>query len=321
MYVYCNVVGGVYVCLLQRGEKGYIDLGERCEHKTSHWESVESESLRYLMDKMQVELVNDTNTLTNGGDDYWGKPKNPIVLGEELPLALDLEVNMGYDSYSMKLGGTHTMKLTRSLRNEDYYDKASSNGTHRFLGLKYGQGRVYFMSDARAFRNPYLTMADHASVLESMAAETNYYSDIVFTFNKKRGFWDLMHSYAWPALIGVFVLLVFWLWKSMPRFGPLLEVSDEHDRDYLEAVKNHGHFLWGHKRYKALLDPLRNEIYSRSSLFNDDGEVSPAMVETLAEMSGVSEDNVLEALSRNENIDGQRMVEITRNLQTILKSL
>jgi len=311
--------GGVYVCLLERGEKGYTDIGEQCEHETAMWIDVETPELNYLLDKMDVELVNDPSGKTTGGESYRGDPTNPIVLGKELPLALDVDVNLGGDTYQMKLGGTKAMKLKRKLGYYDYYDEPGADGSHRFLGLEYGQGRIYFITDARAFRNPYLGMADHASVLEAMADDS--YGDIVFSFNKRRGFWALMGNYAGPALLGIFLLLVFWLWKNMPRFGPLLEVSEGHDRDYLESVRNTGHFLWNHRRYDALLQPLRKEIYKRSGMFNEHGEASASLVENLSETSGVPEDEVLEALSRDENIDGQTMVKMTKNLQTILKSL
>ncbi len=311
--------GGVYVCLLQRGEKSYTDIGEQCEHESVYWIDVETPELNYLLDKMNVGLVDDTSGKTTGGDDYRGEPKNPVVLGKELPLALDVDVNMQGDTFKMKLGGTKAMKLRRKLRSSDHHDTPASDGSHRFLGLKYGSGRIYFISDGRAFRNPYLGMVDHAQVLENIADQT--YGDIVFSFNKRRGFWALMGNYAGPALFGIFLLLVFWLWKNMPRFGPLLEVSEGHDRDYLESVRNTGHYLWNQRRYDSLLQPLRKEIYKRSGMYNEHGEASASLVENLSESSGVPEDQVLEALSRDENIDGQIMVRMTKNLQTILKSL
>ncbi len=311
--------GGVYVCLLERGEKNYTDIGEQCEHESIYWIDVETPELNYLLDKMKIELVDDSTGKTKGGKNYRGEPTNPVVLGDELPLTLDVKVELDNETYDMKLGGTKAMKLNRQLEFDDYHDTAATDGSHRFLGLSYGAGRIYFISDARAFRNPYLGMADHASVLEAMANES--YGDIVFSFNKRRGFWSLMGNYAGPALLGIFILLVFWLWKNMPRFGPLLEVSDGHDRDYLESVRNSGHFLWKHRRYDALLQPLRKEIYKRSGMFNEHGEASASLVESLSESSGVPEHEVLEALSRDENIDGHAMVKMTKNLQTILKSL
>ena len=130
-----------------------------------------------------------------------------------------------------------------------------------------------------------------------------------------------MKSYAGPALVGIFILLVFWLWKNMSRFGPLLEVSERNHRDYLESVRNTGHFLWSQRRYDSLLQPLRNEIFKRSGMFNEQGEASASLVENLSESSGVPENEVLDTLSRDENIDSQTMVKMTKNLQTILKSL
>lgn len=311
--------GGIYVCLLQRGEKNYLDIGENCDHKTDYWLDVKSTELTYLLDEMQIELIKETSIKIIGGESYYKKPAHPVVLGDELPLVEDVEVKMGDSLYKMKLGGTMKMKLNRELGYNDYYDKDKKSEEHRFLGLEHGAGRIYFISDARAFRNPYLGMADHASVLETMVSEN--YGDIVFSFNKRRGFWSLMGNYAGPALLGLFVLLIVWLWKNMPRFGPLLEVPDGYSRNYLESIKNTGHFLWSHKRYDALLEPLRREIKKRSGMFNERDEASAALIETLSESSGVSEEEVRESLRRDQHIDAASMVRITKNLQTILKSI
>ncbi len=317
--------GGVYVCLLERGEKHWEDVGEACDHDTYNWrndwynDEENDEALEYLLDRMSIELVDDPSGKTTGGTDYYGDPKNPVVLGKELPLVEERKVKTPEgETLDVLLGGTRVMKYSGNLRfNNHIHDEGKY---HRFLGLSYGDGRIYFISDGRIFRNPYLGMKDHAELLERMSDEV-YFGDIIFAFGEERGFWSLMISYAGPALLGVFVLLVFWLWKSIPRFGPLLEIPEGHARFYAQSVLNTGRFLWKYKSADVLLNSLRQNLLKTSGMFHADGQVKESLIESFAEKSGLGVEEVIEALTRNNINEAGDMVRITRNLQTIQKSL
>ncbi|MFT5905436.1 MAG: hypothetical protein ACI9E1_001034 [Cryomorphaceae bacterium] len=314
--------GGVYVCLLERGEKRWVDVGENCDHETSSWgwdwnsDGEGNESLDHLLEKMNIELIDEPSGKTTGGKDYRGDPKHPVVLGEELPLVETVTVGSGADEYELQIGGTKVMKLNRSLDYNDIYDEGEY---HRFLGLSEGNGRIYFITDGRLFRNPYLPMSDHAAMLEIMSSEV--YGEITFGYGNRRGFWSLMISYAGPALLGVFVLLVFWLWKSIPRFGPLLEIPESHARDYAQSVSNTGIFLWKYKSAGVLLTAMRENLLRSSGMFNAEGQAQESMIETFADRSGLDVEEVIESLTRDNVNEAGDMVRITRNLQTILKSL
>ena len=319
--------GGVYVCLLERGDKHWVDVGENCDHHTDEWGwnwVVSEESIKaknHLLERMEIELEADPSGKTTGGRNYYRDPKNPIVLGDELPLVEEVNVSV-YDDYGKKrelelqIGGTQVMKYNGYLSNGDIYQKGNY---HRFLGLEYGSGRVYFITDGRLFRNPYLGMSDHAELLDYMALDT--YGKIVFAYGNRRGFWSLMGNYAGPALLGVFFLLVFWLWKSIPRFGPLLEIKEGHARDYAQSVSNTGRFLWKYKGAHVLLSSMRDNLLRTSGMFNEAGEADELLIETFAEKSGLGVEEVIEALTRKDVNDAGDMVRITKNLQTILKSL
>ncbi len=315
--------GGVYVCLLERGGKHWVDVGESCDHDTDEWfkrrddsDGVGTDPVNYLLGRLGVSLEDDPTGKTTGGKSYYGDPKHPVVLGDELPLVETVYVRDGDEKYELQIGGTKVVKRDGS----SFYDSVSDGGDyHRFLGLDYGEGRIYFVTDGRLFRNPYLGMSDHAAMLERMSYDA--YGDIVFSYGSRRGFWALMIHNAGPALLGVFVLLVFWLWKNIPRFGPLLEMPESHARDYLQSVRNTGRFLWKYKSSGVLLRSMRENVLRRSGMFGADGQVEGAMVETFSEKSGLDVEEVLEALTRDHVNEAGDMVRITKNLQTILKSL
>ncbi len=320
--------GGVYVCLLQRGDKYWVDVGEGCDHDTDSWDDswkVDNESREaklYLLEKMDVRLVDEPSGKTTGGDHYYSKPKDPVVLGDELPLVEDVYIPI--DDYSdkklhLKIGGTHVIEYDGELSDDDLYQEGDY---HRFLGLQHGAGKIYFITESRLFRNAYIGMNDHAEMLELMKDDSyDSYGEIIFCYGNRRGFWSLMGNYAGPALLGVFFLLVFWLWKNIPRFGPLLEIREGHARDYAQAVSNTGRFLWTYKGAYVLLTAMRDNLFRASGMFNSEGDSDELLIESFAEKSGLGVEEVIEAISRKGINDAGDMVRVTKNLQTILKSL
>lgn len=317
--------GGVYVCLIERGERRWVDVGESCNHETSDWSRSwdyserDDKSLNYLLEQMNIDLIDEPSGKTTGGKSYYGDPKHPVVLGEELPLVEKVKVEMFADVedlLELQIGGTKVMKYNNPLGYADLFDEGEY---HRFLGLSHGAGRIYFITDGRLFRNPYLPMGDHAELLESMRSDVD--GDIVFAYGNRRGFWSLMTNYAGPALLGVFVLLVLWLWKSIPRFGPLLEIPESHSRDYAQSVSNTGRFLWKYKSSGVLLTSMRENLLRSCGMYDAGGQTQESMIETFAEKSGLDVEEVIEALTRDNVNEAGDMVRITRNLQTILKSL
>ena len=319
--------GGIFVCLLQRGDKHWVDVGERCDHQTERWdwnwvETEESQSTtKYLLDSMQIELEADPSGKTVGGSNYYRDPKHPVVLGDELPLVEDVKVaSTGYHSskqeFNLQVGGTKVMKYNGVFSNEDVYQEGD---VHRFLGLTHGGGKIYFVTDGRLFRNPYIGMNDHAALLEFMSQDA--IGHIIFAYGNRRGFWSLMGNYASPALLGLFFLLIFWLWKCIPRFGPLLEIGESHTRGYAQSISNTGMFLWKYKGSYVLLTALRDNLLRQSGMFNEAGEADERLIETFATKSGLGVEEVIEALTRKDVNDAGDMVRITKNIQIILKSL
>jgi hypothetical protein len=66
---------------------------------------------------------------------------------------------------------------------------------------------------------------------------------------------------------------------------------------------------------------MRENLLRSSGMFNAAGQAEESMIETFAEKSGLDVEQVIEALTRDNVTEAGDMVRITRNLQTILKSL
>ena len=308
-------MGGHYLCFLERGEDYWKDVGDWAHHDPEAWrEDTEEETgLNLLLESAELSLVDDLK------EEYdWQERGSDVAKGKELPFTESVLVFTDDDDeeFKMELGGTRLLVPYENLYYEsDWHDEGEE---HHFYSRTLGVGRITFISDARAFRNPYLKIADHAELLDYVAARGG---KIVFSLGKVRSFTSMLGEYAWPAMWALLALTVLWVWKSLPRFGPLLEVTDGDARNYAKQLKSTGQFLWRHKREDVLLQSLRDAVVKKSGHFYQQGLDSKALIDSLSQSSGIDNDLVSEAMTRTDVRDGSTMVKITKTLQQILKSL
>jgi len=72
--------------------------------------------------------------------------------------------------------------------------------------------------------------------------------------------WLLQH--ALPAMLAALALLLAWLWRTVPRFGPVQGAEPAPRRSLLEHLQACGRFYWAHQRGR-LLDMLRQACLRR----------------------------------------------------------
>ena len=90
-------------------------------------------------------------------------------------------------------------------------------------------------------------------------------------------------------------------------------------REYLGQVRGIGRFLWQNKRDDAMLGAMRRTIQGRLALIS--GEDQEGVFEQLAETTGLTLEQVIEAMTRNEVREPGTMVRVTRNLQKIYQQI
>lgn len=226
--------GGHYVCLLARGEDFWKDVGESVDHNEHQWYEDDEQKNRALEEFAQragyqlKEMMGETwdETVSEMLDESKNKDARLAILrGETLPFAQRTMVEIDGQRYAMLLGGTQGVMAM----------DGGEKKARRFASTEHGLGRITFLSDARALRNPYLGMADHALVLDALA---NHPGKVVFSLGTVPSFLGLLGEHASKALMGLMVLLFLWLWKSLPNFGPKLEVDEAGLSSYREHLAN-----------------------------------------------------------------------------------
>src|SRR5690606_18314015 len=82
-------------------------------------------------------------------------------------------------------------------------------------------GRVSVVTDARMFRNRGIDRNDHAAFLLALVHADDREGVVKFFRGSGMSLMQMLRKHLWPFLTGLGVMLLFWLWKSLARFGPL----------------------------------------------------------------------------------------------------
>lgn len=124
----------------------------------------------------------------------------------------------------------------------------------------YGKGRISVLSDARPIRNRFIDSGEHAALLLALAAWSGSGGHVTFLLGTELSFWSMLCQKDWPALLGIGAVLVLWLWKTMPRFGPPDHADDGLVvRAYDHHIEALGGFSWRMDRCSESLATLRVE--------------------------------------------------------------
>ena len=190
---------------------------------------------------------------------------------------------------------------------------SANNNKGRMVTTEYGYGDIMVLSHARAFRNAYIDRADHAQFVKWIGNRRGEKS-IVFLYGSGTSFMGLLWQHGWQAIIAGLLLLAFWLWMRIPRFGPLKEDDHVVLGGYGDALSASARFLWRKKQLHHYLRPLRDRIEAENP---DDPENH---YQLLAEKSGFTREEIVEAMTAPQTKDPASLTRIVQRLQTILKS-
>ncbi len=186
-----------------------------------------------------------------------------------------------------------------------------------------GEGRITVLGHARPLRNRWIGDYDHAALLFQLNEMSPYYGSVMFVRNASLSFWRMLWQHAWPALVGVVLLTVFWLWKSLPRFGPLdshdgPEVSRAYDH-HLEAL---GAFHWRLDRGEGMLQPIREGLLERAQhLLLSSGRRDADVFEVIAGRAGIPRERAERAMGVGAPKDAGAFTRLVADLQAIHQSI
>ena len=130
----------------------------------------------------------------------------------------------------------------------------------RMIALTFpvARGRVTVLPSLRFLRNSAIAENDHAELGWRLASTSK--PALLFVRLTSPGFMEWLTSDAWPALVAAALLLMLWLARIIPRFGPLEPDAPPIRRSLLEHIVASGRFLWSRGAAAELVEAVRERV-------------------------------------------------------------
>jgi hypothetical protein len=237
---------------------------------------------------------------------------------EDLP---EEKVKIGYRTYRMRMQDGFTFH-----KNAPFSSPTVSVGPREKLALysyQYGAGRITVVANAHPFRNRYIGEGDHASLLRAIV-ELERHSEVIFLRalrTREAGllpseFFEKLWAEGWMAIVALAVLIVFWIWKNMARFGPPHAPEDLAPRGFTENLLLTGAFLFRYRLTNSLLEPMRRELAATLASRGVSIDNS-SVIADLAARTGLTPLRVQLALAGNLPTDGLGFQKLVADLQLL----
>jgi hypothetical protein len=121
-----------------------------------------------------------------------------------------------------------------------------------------GAGRLTAISGMGRFHNRSIGLHDNAELMRQVVTLSPAAGRLLIV--RPAGslpLWDWLREHALPSLGAAAVLLLLWLARAMPRFGPLQAADMPQRRQLLEHIRAVGRFRWAQGGRLALLEAAR----------------------------------------------------------------
>lgn len=133
----------------------------------------------------------------------------------------------------------------------------------RILVIGWGSGRITLLSTLRPFGNPGIGQLDHAELLWYVVGHAKSRDLLLVRHLETASLPRWLLEHAPLALAALGVLLVLWLWRVVPRFGPLRPGAVPDRRSVLEHIRAVGGFYADQHQLAPLLEVLRADCLER----------------------------------------------------------
>lgn len=140
---------------------------------------------------------------------------------------------------------------------------ASERGTH-LLSARHGRGRITALTDDLFLRSEHIGRADHAEFALRLVRVGDRHGPVWIVYSEAwPGLLTRLRDDGWPVLVAAAALLLTWLWRIVPRFGPLRPDPPPERRRWIEHLDAVGRFHWRDDGGRPLLAAVREAVVRR----------------------------------------------------------
>lgn len=242
-----------------------------------------------------------------------------LVAIEQAEAISELRVQSG--ELMVDLPGDEAISVPSTLATPDVAIAAAEPGKSRLLSMPLSNGRLTVVGNAAPFRNRNIENYDHARLILELVG-LHGADSVLFIYGKGTTFMKMLFYYAWMPLLGLGILTLLWIWKNLPRFGPVIPHFDGGSRQFTEHIEMSGRFLWRHHASAALLAPLATQIHRTfQKKYPHIDDSIDAHIDYLVEHTDLPREEISEALLGLPVKDPASMTRVVKNLKLLSEAL
>jgi hypothetical protein len=254
------------------GQGGHLII----EAEAIHQPDALLDALGVLRTTVEIPKEADEEEHDNGDSKEEAEPETNIVevsVPADLPPArvrMSQSLSLESESAAGRFGGVYATTL---------------------LFIEHGRGLVTVAADLSGISNYYIGDLDHAEFLWRLVILEPDTAEVLFFNNpQKLSLVGWLRANAWAALAGAGGLLLLWLWRIAPRFGPTQPDPERVRRRLLDHLRASGRFLWSNGGSARLLEAAREACLRRVMRAHPDLMATPDSQRKarIAELLGLS---------------------------------
>lgn len=209
--------------------------------------------------------------------------------------------------------------ISATLDDENTATEPENSKEAHLLFFEIGDGSVTITSDNYIWTNRRIDCHDHAYALWSLV---NPNGRVWFLVNQHApSLAAIIWEQAKYAVLAGLLALVFWLWASGSRFGPVFTVPQEGRRSLAEHIYASAMLLWRKQQHPQLLALLRAEIMEQLAQQMLPSENAQQQIEYLHSLTGLTPADIHHALFTSNLTHPQEFTRAIAHLQIIRKYL
>jgi hypothetical protein len=198
----------------------------------------------------------------------------------------------------------------------------------RLASMARGRGAVTAASSLDFARNRFIGEHDHAAFFWELLNVTGASELLVFVRPERLSLMRFLGEHALPALASAATLLVLWLWRIGPRFGPVAPDLPPARRRLLDHLRASGRFYWSRGLRARLVDAARDAALRRVARAQPDFASAPSAERAarLASLGGLSPAAAARLLAssdeaRASDMRGVEFIRFTQTAQSVHSAL
>jgi hypothetical protein len=201
--------------------------------------------------------------------------------------------------------------------------RAAIGNSIRLASFTRGRGMVTVAASLNFARNFAIGDEDHAELLWRLARATPARELAVYWNPQRLSLWDFLVEHAPAVLLSVAALLVAWLWRIAPRFGPVAPDAPPARRRLLDHLRASGRYFWAQGLRERLVAAARDAVLRRVARAQPEFAAAPdaERAERLVALAAVSAAEARRLLGAAGPLRGPAFIEVMQTAQRVHAAL